>query len=278
MLALLVTLCPRCRSPVLPDARFCSECGTWVIHEPPTLDRGDRGDRGDALDSEMTPALAGTLPASYVEASLRAAQQSPPPPEVAVRARGPGSTQFKTAPVLPGAGPPAVGRAQARAMTGHEGFTAVDRAVPVAPTPAVTPESPTASKAGRTVVDDRPLLTPSRSSGRTPRPLGGFLVSYQYEPLGTFWPLALGPNLVGRAGGRPDLEVGIADSTVSGEQAVIEVGPTSVTVTDKESRNGTWVNGQRLPSGAPVPLAHGDKVRFGSFETMMVIVPYPPGS
>ena len=115
--------------------------------------------------------------------------------------------------------------------------------------------------------------------GRPPRPVGAFLVSYQYEPLGTFWPLGLGTNLVGRAGsGRPDLDVGISDTTVSSEQALFEVDARGITVEDRASRNGTTVNGRAAAAGARVPVAHGDRVKFGSFETILVQVPYPVGS
>jgi len=131
----------------------------------------------------------------------------------------------------------------------------------------------------KTVVDERPPVTPSRSVGRTARPLGAFLVSYQYEPLGTFWPLAIGPNVIGRSGGgRPDIDVGISDTTVSSEQAVIEVEPRGITVEDRGSRNGTFVNGRAIAAGVRVPVVHGDHVKFGSFETIVVLVPYPAGS
>lgn len=137
--------------------------------------------------------------------------------------------------------------------------------------------APTPSRRGGTVVDDRPAAL-SLAVGRTPRPLGGFLVSYQYEPLGTFWPLATGANLVGRAGsGRPDLDVGIADGTVSTEHVSIAIDARGVTVQDLGSRNGSALNGALLPPRVPTPLRHGDRLRLGSFETIVVLVPYPTG-
>ncbi|GAC1574079.1 MAG: hypothetical protein NVS3B20_24570 [Polyangiales bacterium] len=123
-----------------------------------------------------------------------------------------------------------------------------------------------------------PVFTSSRSTGRPPRTLGGFLVSFQYEILGTFWPLAVGHNLVGRAGERPDLEVSIADATVSSEHACIEVQRASCTVEDRHSTNGTVVNGRQVAAGERAVLGHGDRVHFGSFETIMVVVPYPADS
>jgi pSer/pThr/pTyr-binding forkhead associated (FHA) protein len=116
---------------------------------------------------------------------------------------------------------------------------------------------------------------------RAKRPLGAFLVSYQYEPLGAFWPLGQGPNLVGRSGGSADVDIGLADITVSNEQAVIHVDPNHLGIEDKGSKNGTFVNGRPLIAGAKAPLRHGDRVRFGSFETVVVVVPnlaYAAGS
>jgi len=145
------------------------------------------------------------------------------------------------------------------------------------PPPDATPTRE--EKKLKTVVDDRPAVAPSRSLGRTPRPLGAFLVSYQYEPLGTFWPLAVGSNMVGRSGGgRPDIDVGIADTTVSSEQALIDVDARGISVEDRGSRNGTSVNGRAISAGVRVPVVHGDRVKFGSFETIVVLVPYPAGS
>lgn len=149
---------------------------------------------------------------------------------------------------------------------------------PVGPTEVRTSSvGGVASRKGGTVVDDRPAAL-SLAVGRTPRPLGGFLVSYQYEPLGTFWPLATGANLVGRAGsGRPDLDVGIADGTVSTEHVSIAIDARGVTVQDLGSRNGSALNGALLPPRMPTPLRHGDRLRLGSFETIVVLVPYPTG-
>jgi pSer/pThr/pTyr-binding forkhead associated (FHA) protein len=85
--------------------------------------------------------------------------------------------------------------------------------------------------------------------------------------------------MVGRSGGgRPDIDVGISDTTVSSEQATIEVEPQGISIEDRGSRNGTSVNGRTIAAGVRVPVVHGDRVKFGSFETIVVLVPYPAGS
>lgn len=276
-----MTPCPRCRAPVVTHARFCSECGTWVVHAVAGMN--DRA-YGSSYPPSSLPApppvelpppprpmaeLAGTLPASAVMIAAMTARSSHPP---AMSAGSPPPPVYppeeETSQALPPAmafGAKPVGATQVRTLdTGRP------------PPPEATP---TREVRPRTIVDDRPPVSPSRSVGRTPRPLGAFLISYQYEPLGTFWPLAVGPNLVGRSGGgRPDIDVGISDTTVSTEHSLIDVDVRGVTVEDRGSKNGTHVNGRPIGAGVRVPVVHGDRVRFGSFETILVQVPYPTGA
>lgn len=128
-------------------------------------------------------------------------------------------------------------------------------------------------RSDRTISDPAPAL-PSRSVGRTVRRLGAFLVSYQYEPLGTFWPLAIGPNVIGRAASqRPDIAVGISDITVSSEQAIVWIENPVAWVEDRGSTNGTFINEVPVLAYTKMPVQHGDILRFGSFETKLVIVP-----
>jgi hypothetical protein len=178
-------------------------------------------------------------------------------------------------------------RPVASGIGGRTEMRTVDTGRPPAPAPKTLDDvqdlSRTAKTGSRTVIDEAPPVTMSRSTVRTPRPLAAFLVSFQYEPLGTYWPLGAGSNLVGRSGGgRPDLDVGIGDTTVSSEQAVVELdslrpGVLTATVEDRSSRNGTSVNGRAIGPGVRVPVGHGDRIRFGSFETVLVLVPYPAG-
>ncbi|MBI2389206.1 MAG: FHA domain-containing protein [Deltaproteobacteria bacterium] len=262
--------CSRCRVLVAPHARFCSECGTWVVHGAVTGYEAQGASPQPmppppAVEMPAQAELAGTLPASaaMIAAVTRREIISEPPVKPA---KPIGATQVRTLDTGRPPPPDAV------------------------PTIGERPVAPTGARLGnrvpaegrlptRTIVDEQPSVRPSLSLGRPPRPLGAFLVSYQYEPLGTFWPLGIGTNIIGRAGaGRPDLDVGIADSTVSGEQALIDVDERGITVEDRGSRNGTSVNGRAIVAGARVPLAHGDRVRFGSFETILVQVPYPAGA
>jgi DNA-binding winged helix-turn-helix (wHTH) protein len=72
-------------------------------------------------------------------------------------------------------------------------------------------------------------------------------------------PLVAGANLVGRD---PGVQVWLDSTGVSRQHAVITVDGDRATVEDLKSKNGTRVGGQ--PLIAPVALADGDEIRFGS--------------
>jgi DNA-binding winged helix-turn-helix (wHTH) protein len=93
-------------------------------------------------------------------------------------------------------------------------------------------------------------LAPSeRSESRGPR-----LVSRQHE-----WPLAEGPNIVGRD---RDCEVRIDSGTISRRHARIVVTNGQATIEDLGSKNGTSVDGRKVK--APVTLEEGAQVQVGS--------------
>jgi DNA-binding winged helix-turn-helix (wHTH) protein len=73
-------------------------------------------------------------------------------------------------------------------------------------------------------------------------------------------PLSSGENILGR-----DLEgiIDIDSPSVSRRHARIRVLEHDATIEDLESKNGTYVRGERV-SAAPVPLSDGDELRIGS--------------
>ena len=73
-------------------------------------------------------------------------------------------------------------------------------------------------------------------------------------------PLRAGENILGR-----DLEgtIDIDSGSVSRRHARICVREHDATIQDLESKNGTFLRGQRV-SATPVPLSDGDEVRIGS--------------
>lgn len=86
-----------------------------------------------------------------------------------------------------------------------------------------------------------------------------------------------GSHLVGRGPGS-DVRLG-DDTNVSRDHAVIRVRNGSAEIQDKESRNGTWVNGERILVGE---LRDGDALRIGDSEfvirRIVEPIPQPPTS
>jgi DNA-binding winged helix-turn-helix (wHTH) protein len=80
-----------------------------------------------------------------------------------------------------------------------------------------------------------------------------YLVSDQREML-----LMNGANVIGRA---EDATIRIDSPGVSRYHARVLVSDGRATLEDFQSKNGTWLNGARLP--APAPLCDGNEVRLG---------------
>jgi hypothetical protein len=114
------------------------------------------------------------------------------------------------------------------------------------------------------------VAQPNDAGGR--RTLAGFLVSYQDDSFGRFWPLWQGKNTVGRAdtGAKQDIE--IAHNTTSTKHAIIECDPQHFVLEDKGSTNGTFHNEEPVGYGGKRELRDGDKLRFGGYSVMVVNV------
>jgi hypothetical protein len=107
-----------------------------------------------------------------------------------------------------------------------------------------------------------------------PNALRGFLVSYQANTQGDFWPLHGGRKTVGRANSGEQVDVPLADATISSRHAAIVVDATAgtVAVEDTGSTNGTFVNEEHIGFNGKRDLRDGDKVRFGGFSTILKVV------
>jgi pSer/pThr/pTyr-binding forkhead associated (FHA) protein len=102
----------------------------------------------------------------------------------------------------------------------------------------------------------------------------GFMVTFQNEPTGKFWPLRSGRTTLGRAGvdAPPDIE--LQDASASARHAVVQGDPTTgqAFVEDAGSRNGTFVNEQKLPKGEQRPLHDNDRLRLGSITLVVKLL------
>ena len=107
-----------------------------------------------------------------------------------------------------------------------------------------------------------------------PRTLVGFLVSFESVPLGQYWPIHQGRNVVGRQGAATGLDVEVSHPTTSSLHAVLLASalPGRVVVEDTSSTNGTFVNDNALAPGQRWELRDGDRIRFGLFNATIKIV------
>jgi hypothetical protein len=104
--------------------------------------------------------------------------------------------------------------------------------------------------------------------------LRGFLVSYQTNTAGDFWPLQGGRKTVGRANSGEQVDIPLSDATISSRHAAILIDGTAgtVTVEDTGSTNGTFVNEEHIGFNGKRELRDGDKVRFGGYSTIVKVV------
>ncbi|WP_234023654.1 FHA domain-containing protein [Sorangium cellulosum] len=135
-----------------------------------------------------------------------------------------------------------------------------------APPPPYVPPPPAARPSAQ-------APAPSRISGQeSRRALAGFLVSFQDDPLGRFWPLWQGKNVVGRAETGQKVDIEIAHGTTSTHHATIEVDGGRLILADLGSTNGTFHNEEAIGFQGRRELRDGDKVRFGGFSVILFSV------
>ena len=115
---------------------------------------------------------------------------------------------------------------------------------------------------------------PATDPNPASRVLRAFLLSYQNNPQGDFWPLLGGRMTVGRANAGDGIEVQLADATISSRHAVFLVDNTSggVQIEDTGSTNGTYVNEEHIGFNGRRDLKDGDRVRFGGFTTIIKVI------
>jgi hypothetical protein len=133
---------------------------------------------------------------------------------------------------------------------------------------------PTESVAPRIVQSAAPSWDPLSIPQDAPRTLVGFLISYEINPLGQYWPIHQGQNLVGRQGSGLALAIEIGHPTTSSKHALLYAitSPNRVVFEDVGSTNGSFVNNNYLPPGLKKELRDGDSLRFGLFSAVVKLV------
>jgi pSer/pThr/pTyr-binding forkhead associated (FHA) protein len=130
------------------------------------------------------------------------------------------------------------------------------------------PPAPPAPAFGQAPTEAPPAVQPG------PQALRGFLVSFQTNQNGDFWPLKGGRVIVGRAQSVDGLDIPLPDATISSRHAALHVDGMlgTVAVEDTGSTNGTYVNEEHIGLNGRRDLRDGDKVRFGGYTTIVKIV------
>ena len=143
------------------------------------------------------------------------------------------------------------------------------------PPAAPAPVAPAAAPPQRSsMAPTPPSVDPEKVDPNAPRALAGFLVSYEGNELGVFYPIHQGQNLVGRKGAAPGLHIELEHGTTSSRHAMLlaSARPGRLKVEDLGSTNGTFVGDLMLERGKKRELKDGDVVRFGGYVTIVKLV------
>ncbi len=105
----------------------------------------------------------------------------------------------------------------------------------------------------------------------------GWFVNYTNDKQGLSFEIRMGRQFIGRQSLRED-DLIIQDSAISTPHCLLQVeGNGTVLLQDLMSEHGTFVkkagNGDYQQIDSSVSLAHGDKVRLGSFEMVVCLIP-----
>jgi hypothetical protein len=107
-----------------------------------------------------------------------------------------------------------------------------------------------------------------------PNALRGFLVAYQSNSQGEFWALNGGRKTIGRANSGENVDIPLADATISSRHAalVVDGAVGTITIEDTGSTNGTFVNEEHIGFNGKRELRDGDKIRFGGYTTIVKVI------
>ncbi|MBK6461356.1 MAG: FHA domain-containing protein [Myxococcales bacterium] len=138
-----------------------------------------------------------------------------------------------------------------------------------APQPQFAPAPPPAPVAAAA-----PAYQPPPPQALPANALRGFVVSYQANPAGEFWPLTGGRKVIGRANSGENVDIPLSDATTSSRHAALSIDGVSGTITleDTGSTNGTFVNEEHVGFNGRRDLRDGDKLRFGGYVAFVKLI------
>ena len=129
-----------------------------------------------------------------------------------------------------------------------------------------------APRAGPSALPDGHLARSAAAGAVPAKQLRGFVVSFQSNPSGDFWPVSTGRTTVGRANAPEPADVPLADATISSRHAAFMIDLNVVMIEDTNSTNGTYVNEEHIGQNGKRELRDGDRVRFGGYTTIVKIL------
>ena len=270
---------PRCQlgHDIAPGASYCPQGHPIAIDSMPFAPSDPGQQYGGGYPPQQggyPPQQGGGYPPPQQSGGYPAPQQGyPPPQDPGGYAPPPQQQQYGGG--APGGYAPPPGSYDPNAGGGYGGY-----APPGAPAPGYPPQQQPAPSQGaygappdpnQQPVVYEPSLHPPQLGANS---LRGFLVSYQTNLQGEFWPLFGGRLAVGRANSGEQVDIALNDATISSKHAAIVVDGQqgSVVVEDRGSTNGTYVNEEHIGYSGRRELKDGDKLRFGGYTTYVKIV------
>lgn len=135
--------------------------------------------------------------------------------------------------------------------------------------PAAGPEKQTIVLEKSPVAPERTVVMRPRSEQNVTGRIVGFLMTYDKDPLGTYYPLREGRETIGRG---DDVSIRIDDTQLSKEHAVILYRNGMFIFEDRLSSNGTLLNGK--DAIGQYELHHGDVLKMGTAKYVFVEIPH----
>jgi pSer/pThr/pTyr-binding forkhead associated (FHA) protein len=119
-----------------------------------------------------------------------------------------------------------------------------------------------------------PAPSPSPGGAQSSGRIAGFLLTFDVDPRGSFWPLRVGENRIGRKGAEGPLDVAVDHPTVSSNHAIIHVeGNGAVAqLEDQRSANGTLLHEKAIAGQGRREIRDGDRVRLGAVNVIVKLV------
>jgi hypothetical protein len=145
---------------------------------------------------------------------------------------------------------------------------------PVTPSGAPPPKAPSGSPPPMGHAVTRPGGADAGPAPDAPRVLAGFLVSFDSDELGTFWPIHQGRTTIGRKDAAEGLDLEIDHPTTSSRHAVIlaTARPGRLEIEDLGSTNGTFLENEKITTGTRYELRDGASLRFGGYAVMVKVI------